>query len=150
MAERLSERFQAAQGAPVELDGRLVHMLHELPPLTAPAELRLGLRAGAPRPQGLRLRARGGRLVIAGRELDDVVLWTDTAPPEVVVGLRPAGTLTVRLWNVWRDGSGAMQAWIGDAGMLVEDGLLRCSDGFDRPSFGDLEVTLALETAPYS
>jgi hypothetical protein len=150
MAERLAERFQAARGAPIELDGRLVHMLHELPPLTAPARLRIGLRTSAPRPQGLRLRARGGELVVGGRALDDVVLWSDTAPPEVVLGLRPAGTLTVRLWNVWRDGAGTMQAWIGDAGMLVEDGRLRCSDGFDRPSFGDLEVALALEMEPYS
>jgi hypothetical protein len=147
MAERIAERFSAARGAPVELDGRLVHMLHELPPLTAPADLRVALRAGAPRPQGLRLRARGGDMVIDGRTLDDAVLWTDTAPPEVLVALRPRATMTVRLWNVWRDGAGTMQAWIADAGMLVEDGRLRCSDGVDRPSFGDLEVTLALSPA---
>jgi hypothetical protein len=145
MAERLAERLQSARGEPVELaDGRRVHMLHELAPLTAPAELRIALRAAAPRPQGLRLRARGGRMVINGGDHDDVVLWADTAPPEVVVALRPRGTMTVRAWNVWRDNSGAMQAWIGDAGMLVEDGRLRCSDGYDRPSFTDLEVTLAL------
>ena len=144
MAERLAERFTAARGAPVELDGRLVHMLHELPALTAPAELRITLRASAPRPQGLRLRARGGRLIVAGQALDDVVLWAGTAPPEVVVALRPAGAMTVRAWNVWRDAAGTMQAWIGDAGMLIDDGVLRCSDGFAPPSFTDLEVTLAL------
>jgi hypothetical protein len=145
MAERLAERLQSARAAPVALDdGRLVHMLHELPPLTAPAELRLSLRAGAPRPQGLRLRARGGRMLVNGQDLEDVVLWADTAPPEVVVALRPAQSMTVRAWNVWRDDRGAMQAWIGDAGMLVEPGRLRCSDGYDRPSFTDLEVTLGL------
>ena len=53
------------------------------------------------------------------------------------------------MWNSWRDGQGAMQAWVGDAGMLVEEGeggriVLRCSDGFDRPSFDDLVVELEL------
>jgi hypothetical protein len=45
-----------------------------------------------------------------------------------------------------------MQSWIGDAGMVVEEGsdgrvTLHCSDGFDRPSFDDLVVDLAVEPA---
>jgi hypothetical protein len=41
-----------------------------------------------------------------------------------------------------------MQAWIGDAGMVVEEPapgvlVLRCSDGFDAPTFDDLVVGIS-------
>jgi hypothetical protein len=146
---RLAERFAAAQGAPVELDGRLVHMLFELPPIEAPARLSFELRAGSGRAQGIRLKARGGVLEFADRALDDAVLWCETAPPTVTAEVRPREPTTVRVWNVWRDPAGTTQAWIGDAGMRVEEAgpgawVLRCSDGFDAPTFDDLVVRLAL------
>jgi hypothetical protein len=154
MSEKLAERFQAAQGAPVEVDGQLAHMMYELPPVTAPVRLRVALRVDGERPQGLRLKARNGQVVVNDQALEDIVLWSDSAPPEVVVTLEPAGTkpMSVRLWNTWRDQQGAMQAWIGDAGMVVEEAgdgrvTLHCSDGFDRPSFEDLVVELAVEPA---
>jgi hypothetical protein len=55
---------------------------------------------------------------------------------------------TLRVWNAWRDSTGTMQAWIGEAGMLVEEPargefVLRCSDGFDAPTFGDLVVRIS-------
>jgi hypothetical protein len=145
----LAERFAAVEGAPVDVDGRLAHMLYELPPIAAPAALRIALRAAGARPEGLRLKARHGRVVVNGEGLDDVVLWSDTAPPEVVAELQPGGRrpMSLRMWNTWRDPQGTMQAWIGDAGMLVDEGepvVLRCSDGFDRPSFDDLVVELEL------
>jgi hypothetical protein len=81
--------------------------------------------------------------------LDDVVLWTDTAPPELVVELVPKSAkkpLVLRAWNAWRDPAGATQAWIGDAGMLIaeEDGtvVLSCSDGFDAIDFTNLTARL--------
>jgi hypothetical protein len=154
MSVKLAERFQAAQGAPVEVDGQLAHMMYELPPVSAPTRLRVALRAGGDRPQGLRLKARGGQVVVNDQALADVVLWSDSAPPEVVATLEPDGAkpMSVRVWNTWRDQQEATQAWIGDAGMLVEepgDGrvVLRCSDGFDAPTFTDLVVELALEPA---
>ena len=151
---KLGERFQQSQGAPVELDGQLVHMLYELPPVEAPASLRIALRHAAARPQALNLSARHGTVLVNGQALTEVVLWTDTAPPEVVAELRPAGgrqPMTVRVWNGWRDSRDVVQAWIGDAGMLINphgDGrvTLRCSDGYDQPSFDDLVVEL--RTAP--
>jgi hypothetical protein len=154
MSEKLAERFQAAQGAPVEVDGQLAHMMYELPPVTSPVRLRVALRVDGERPQGLRVKARNGQVVVNDQALEDVVLWSDSAPPEVVATLEPAGSkpMSVRVWNTWRDQQGAMQAWIGDAGMVVEEAgdgrvTLHCSDGFDRPSFEDLVVELAVEPA---
>lgn len=151
---RLSELFAASQGAPVEVDGRLVHMMYEFDPITVPSELVVErLASSDEHPEGIRLKARGGKIVIEDEPLDDVVLWSDTAPPEDKGTLEPdAGgkPMTLRAWNVWRDPQGAMQAWIGDAGMIVEqlpDGsvTLHCSDGFDEPSFDDIVVNLAVQ-----
>jgi hypothetical protein len=148
---RLAQRFQAAKGAPIDVDGQTAQMMYELSPVEAPAELRVTLETSSSRPQGLRLKARGGEIVVKDQALEDVVLWTDTAPPETVAELRPKGSkpLGVRMWNVWRDDAGTMQAWIGDAGIVVDDEgsgevTLRCSDGYDEPSFDDLRVKLML------
>jgi hypothetical protein len=152
MSGRLAERFAAAHGAPVEVDGGLAHMMLELPPIGGPATLRIELRTDSSRPQAIRLKARGGKVLLDAQLVDDVVLWSDTAPPAVTASLRPTWSgapMTVRVWNAWRDPAGTMQAWIGDAGMLVEEEkpgvvMLRCSDGFDAPTFDDLIVRLAL------
>lgn len=153
MTTRLSERFEEAQGGPIELDGHSVHAMYEFPAIEQPATLRVRLRSSSERPQGLHLKARQGSVLINEQELDDIVLWTDTAPPEVVATLRPSGgrkPMNLRAWNAWRDDRDVVQAWIGDAGMLVEDDgdgrvTLRCSDGYNRPSFDDLVVELELQ-----
>jgi hypothetical protein len=98
------------------------------------------------------LKARGGDVLLNDQVLDDVVLWSDTAPRLVTAELRPKSKrkpMSLRVWNVWRDDAGTMQAWIGDAGLVVEDEhagsvILACSDGFDQPDFGDLRVKLTL------
>jgi hypothetical protein len=152
MSARLAERFAAAHGAPIEVDGGLAHMMLELPPIDGPAALRIELRTDSSRPQGIRLKARGGKVRLNEQLVDDVVLWSDTAPPAVTASLRPASSrtpMTLRVWNAWRDPAGTMQAWTGDAGMLVEEEqpgvvVLRCSDGFDAPTFDDLIIRLAV------
>jgi hypothetical protein len=151
---RLAEELAAAQGGPIERDGQLVRMLYELPPVTAATTLRITLKAGAARPQALRLKARGGSVRVNDQLLDDVVLWTETAPSELVLELVPKSAkkpLILRAWNAWRDPAGTTQAWIGDAGLVVSDQgagtvTLACSDGFDAVDFTDLVATLTLTT----
>lgn len=153
MVTKLAELFQASGGKPVDWAGHLVHMMYELAGPTAGQELVIQFGQPAPaRPQALRIRARGGFVELNGQELDDVVLWSDSAPQKVVVGFRPVKAdepMTVRIWNAWRDTAGTMQAWIGNSGMLIEerdDGstVLRCSDGFEDPSFDDLVAELSV------
>lgn len=149
---RLAERFMEAQGAPIEVDGQVAQMAYDWDPLDGPAKLEVRIETGSDRPQGLRLKARDGDIVVADQVLDDVVLWSDTAPPVVTAELRPRSPkkpLKLRGWNVWRDEAGTMQAWIGDAGLVVETGepgtvTLRCSDGYDEPSFDDLTARITL------
>jgi hypothetical protein len=154
VSTKLADLFQASRGEPVEWDGQDVHMMYELAGPAADQELLI--RFGQPSPargQALRIRARGGLLEVNGQALDDVVLWSDSTPESVVVGFRPARAdkpMTVRIWNAWRDPAGTMQAWIGNSGMLIEEHggstVLRCSDGFDDPTFDDLVALLSLSS----
>jgi hypothetical protein len=157
VSEKLSDLFESAQAASVDWDGQLVHSMYELPPLETGVELRIEFDDPNPaRPEGLRLKVRGGTLRVADQELDDIVLWSDSAPRIVTAQVLPTkGAASVRVWNCWRDPAGTVQAWIGNAGMLVEvttDGVvLRCSDGFDDVSFNDLVArirTLKASIAP--
>lgn len=143
---QLAERFQESRGAPVDWQGRSVHMMHEMV-VSADETLAIKFSELSPaRPQALRLKALNGRLEVNDQLLGDVVLWSDSSPERVVAAVHPKdgrGTVVVRVWNAWRDTAGTMQAWIGNAGMLVDidgDGTvhLRCSDGFDDPTFEDL------------
>lgn len=152
MGTKLAELFQASGGKPLDWGGKSVHMMYELPQLGAGQELMIGFGQPSPaRPQGLRVKVGGGLVELNGEQLSDVVLWSDTAPETVVLRLLPAkatASMTVRIWNAWRDTAGTMQAWIGNSGMLIEhqdDGttVLRCSDGFDEPSFDDLVAVLS-------
>lgn len=150
MSRKLADLFRESRGKPIVLAGREVHMMYEFAGPAAQDELSIRFAPPSPaRDQALRIRADGGLLEVNGQALEDVVLWSDSTPELVVVGFQPAGDkMSLRIWNAWRDPAGTMQAWIGNAGILVEhhhgSTVLRCSDGFDDPTFDDLVATLTL------
>jgi len=153
VAVTLADLFRASRGEPVEWAGRRVHAMLEFAGLTTDKRLLIEFAQASPlRPQALRLRVRGGVIELREQELDDVVLWYDSVPGTVIARLRPKTPvvpMSLRVWNAWRDAAGTMQAWIGNAGMLIEERgagviVVRCSDGFDEPSFDDLVATLRL------
>src|SRR4051794_11547688 len=113
----LADRFMEAQGGPIELNGRLVHTMYELPLIAEPTTVHVRLAANAQAPQGLHVKARDGEIHVNNQVLDNIILWTDTAPGDVSLDLRPANgkTMTVRMWNVWRDDAGTVHAWLGES-----------------------------------
>jgi len=99
--------------------------------------------------QGLALKVKSGNLVINGHSITDAVLWRDTAPDIVVahpVAARGEPRVRLRVWNVWRGASDVTQAWIGNAGLVVNDDddgiVIHCSDGVGEPDFHDLIVRI--------
>lgn len=118
----LSEMFARSRGEPVSWGGRLVHASYER--RVSPGEqLTLTVVSARDVPlQGIRMKLRGGRLQIAEFEpVADVVLWTNSAPPIVrfrCVTKKPA---ELRVWNCWEDERRVMQAWIGNAGLEIEE-----------------------------
>ena len=146
MTETLAERFARAHGAPQELDGLIVHTMWRLQ-VAAGKRVLLRRLGQVPNPvQGVRVKLNGGTVTVNAQELPDVVLWADTSPAEVTLTCNKDGEL--RVWNCWRDPQGTMQAWIGNAGLLVDVSdtsvRLKCSDGNDQFSPTDLEVEIRL------
>jgi hypothetical protein len=149
----MMDRLTQANGQPVEVDGVLVNAIYRRR-ITSSHVMRVHRSRAKPFPvQGLRVRVDGGIVTVRGRVLNEVVLWADTAPEDVEVVCeidrgRAAGE--VRVWNCWREADGTMQAWLGDAGMIVEESnmevRLRCSDGTSPFSPADLDVTLSFES----
>jgi hypothetical protein len=153
MTEKLSDLFERAQAPVVTWNDNLVHSMYELPGLAVGTILRIEFDDPNPsRSEGLRLRMRGGSLIIEERELDDIVLWSDSSPRVVTATVNGPKGGALRLWNCWRDPGETMQAWIGNAGMLVESTrtgiVLKCSDGFGEASFDDLVATIEISRPP--
>jgi hypothetical protein len=145
----LADALADAKGGPIDFDGRWVTMSYVFEPIRLETDFELELRTASERPQGVHLRARSGDLVVDGEVLDDVLLWSDTAPPLVPIRAVPAGVapMSLRLWNVWRGSMGVTHSRTGDAGLSAEvvgDGriVIAASDGFSPPSFDDLRVVI--------
>lgn len=139
----LAELLAAAEGKPITYEGLLVHGIVRRQIADRITVCVRRLNAVSSPVQGLRVKLDGGEMVVNTQRLKDVVLWADSAPHEVHLVCLPKGkSATLKIWNVWRDGNGVMQAWIGNAGMLVEErhaGLrLACSDGYGPVDFQNL------------
>jgi hypothetical protein len=145
----LSERFMETDAKSIDVDGRTVVQLYERE-VTAGATIDVEfLRTAVDRVQGLNLSLTDGTLEVNQERIRDVVLYTDTAPRHVRLICHTEGPVTAQVWNSWRAESGEDRddAWIGEAGIVVDDQgpqgvLLRCSDGIGPLDFGDLVVRL--------
>ncbi len=148
MGDSLSDLFAVQKTTKVEWGGPLFS-LYELPTDASHLVVRF-VSARPDPPQGVRLKIRGGDLEVEGTRGRDLVFWEDSAPEEVRVSIvwKPRAARSLRIWNIWRGGCEVIQAWLGNAGMRVDDDgrrlLLRCSDGRGEPNFGDLVVEVVL------
>lgn len=145
--ESLALRFRESEGRPIQLAGRWVYLNYDLPRLgDVPLTVRLSARDD--RVHALCLSAEGGVLEVAGQRSRDIVLWTDSAPPEVVVVPVPkrGNQVRVRLWNAWRSDPDVLNAGVGNCGMLVEQmagrAALRCSAGPGPVDFDEFLVEI--------
>jgi hypothetical protein len=143
----LAELFTRSRGAPQDVGGVPVHNIYRRAVSDGQVVLIRRIHAAAS-PQGLRVKVDKGAIEVNGRKLKDVVLWSDGSPQEIEIqcdiGKRTTGEL--RVWNCWKDEKGVMQAWLGDAGIVIdetEDRVeLRCGDGTHRFDPKDLVVEL--------
>ena len=153
MEKPLSKLFEEARSTCVEWQGQQIWGLYEI---SAPSELSVEIFRSKPSPvQGLCLKAYGGVLSINDIEAQSMLIWTDTAPESVTVRFKSDESRDARLkiWNVWRGKVGGVdvtQAWLGNAGMIVEapangkELLLRCSDGEGSVEFSDMNARVII------
>lgn len=143
------ERFIQSQGKQFEHEGQMVHAGYRLKS-AAPLGLRLRwIRCIDSPTQGVSISVKGGHLAVAATTTKRLVLWRDTAPDEVAIRWVGKGLRELVLWNCWRDERGVTQAWIGNAGMLVDDlgaGVLRLRcNSRSAVTFEDLVVEIEVE-----
>ncbi|MGZ3668058.1 MAG: hypothetical protein ACXVDA_26645, partial [Ktedonobacterales bacterium] len=137
------EQFIESKGAPLAFDGMKVEMIY-LREVNATTHVRLEFfSANELVTQGVSAKLDSGSLVVAGQEAKDIGLWRNTAPDVVEIECRPRKkTAVFKLWNTWRGRDGITQAWIGNAGMVIEEtpdgATIRASDGVGEPCFDDL------------
>ena len=99
------------------------------------------------RRQALKLVAVDGHLEVDEAVSEIISLWSDTSPAVVELTVLGGQARRLEVWNAW-DLGGLESAWLGNAGMIVEQGerhlTLHCSDGLGPPTFTDLQVHLSV------
>jgi hypothetical protein len=118
-----AQEFAKNQGRPLVLDGQeIVPMIRRS--VRPGSKIRVIWRSARSLPiQGIRLKVQGGNLSMGEADLNNVVLWRDTAPDETEFVCHATNPAELRIWNCWRDDRGVMQAWVGNAAMrVVESG----------------------------
>jgi hypothetical protein len=145
----LSERFAQSKGQPIVVDGHTVHAIYRRR-AHAGLTVRIHWVKWAPGlVQGVSVSIEGGTLRIDDTTSKHMVLWTDTAPDEIVLKCEGKGAQELSLWNCWRNDQGVTQAWVGNCGMLVEavDSHVirfRCNSG-PQVSYEDLVFDVMFE-----
>jgi hypothetical protein len=148
MNKTFGEQFMESQGAPIE-HGQFAVLPVFTRAIQATTKIELQCRTSSRRiAQGLRLAVTNAVLEVKDTSDREIVLWMESAPPIVKLLVKPekGKSSVLKIWNVWRDERGTQQAWIGNAGLWVEDQeekmVLHCSDGVGEPDFEDLVVEL--------
>jgi hypothetical protein len=144
----LADRFAQSLGQPQEVDGMIVQNMFRRDIVDGQVVHVRRRRASGRLVQGLRLKVEKGTVRVNGQEVKDAVLWADSAPDEVelICHTGKRSNCELRVWNCWRDEGGIMQAWIGNAGIVVRETgdavEILCSDGTHQFDPSDLEVEL--------
>lgn len=101
--------------------------------------------------QGVRFKVAKGEFLINGQQMKEAVVWMGTAPPKFDIQIKPSARNGVlKVWNCWKI-DGVVQAWTGNAGMLVDVADDRISLNFS-PGQGDfapssMKLVLTLQRA---
>jgi hypothetical protein len=147
MKNTLAELFMAAAGPTVEYEGRIVHAAI-FRQVTQPGSYLVRFVKAVRKPlQVLGMAIDKGELRVEDTTAQKIALWYDSSPDVVEVHYRPyPGGDRLSIYNMWEDEEGTVHAWLVHAGMLVEEignkMILRCSDGWGKPTFNDLIVEI--------
>ncbi|WP_067669263.1 tetratricopeptide repeat protein [Nocardia miyunensis] len=152
----LADRYGGTE--PVRWQGQVVQPMYCEALGADPTMLSLTLRRAAPPAGvigvGIAVSVLSGHVVLDGRRLRGVDVWTEAMSGGVEVELCGAGPdARFTLTPVWMGADGTAVSWTGEYGVLAdrsEDGspVLRCSTGVGAPDFAELVVAVGIRTAP--
>ncbi|WP_067686110.1 tetratricopeptide repeat protein [Nocardia jejuensis] len=151
----LADRYDSRD--PVTWNGAKVYPMHSQVVGTSPTTVSLALRSCAPRigvrSLGIGLSVDGGHVLLAGRQLRGVDVWSDAMSDGIDLQVCPTNAdAAIALTPVWVDETGRTVSWSGNYGMLItrEQGhhVLHCSTGVGPPDFSELVVEVATAATP--
>lgn len=143
----LESLFLKSKGQPVEVSGKLVHMVDRLP-ISKSQRITVNFDSkSSPWRQGVHLSTVGMFEVNGQKIRNAIILWEDSAPRSVDFSITSKNGLC-NVKNVWDVGDGVIHSWHGGAGMLIqEDGLGRhyfCNDGHVDSRFDNLIFSIKM------
>jgi len=147
MKKTLAQLFGETDGPTVHYKGMIVHSA-VFKNVRKSGEFIVRFVRAVPLPlQALRIRIDPGKLLVENTESAQILLRLDTSPDVVNVRYRSSQEGSrITFYNAWINEDGGVDAWLVNAGMLVEETgnklLLRCSDGRGEPTFDDLIVEI--------
>ncbi len=150
MRKTLAEMFQASEGRSVEVGGVVYSSIYKAWLASGVHQFTMKLEGSNSNVvQGVRISVRKGSAVINGITSCHFVIWGDSSPPSVPMRIHSEGGGLLSVWNVWRTRIGE-QAWVGDAGMVIEErsGVVtfNCSDGSEGIDLENLRFCLIRES----
>ncbi|WP_067563444.1 tetratricopeptide repeat protein [Nocardia acidivorans] len=148
-------RYDSAE--PLTWNGAKVYPLHSHRIGGSPTTVTFRLRTAQPRrgvrALGMGLAVEGGHVLLNGRQLSGVDVWSDAMSGGVELRISPDGSdAAVTLTPVWVDDFGEVVSWSGNYGMLITRErsclVLHCSTGVGPPDFTELVVEFATAPTP--
>lgn len=150
--------FPPGSIGPVSVDSRTLWLSYRMPVVSGD-RLQVVFEHYTTKPKQclmVSLSKRNHRMTIEGSNASRFVLWTDTAPKRVEIGITKAGRGSeLCFYNGWEDSKygtllcglrySAIDAQPQNDGSL----LLNCSDGWGDADFTDLQVRVVHERAGY-
>ena len=144
--------FIKNKGEAININGGLVVMSQKLEVKTDQYVKIEFIRSKNDYRQGIELSLdkRKGCIEVNNQKLNSPVFWKDTAPSTIIFKCFPKKeTGQLNLWNIWQYIDDRVDAWIGNAGIIVEQEdegifLFRCSSGIGDIDFDDLVFRLIL------
>lgn len=124
-ATMFGEQYLRLRRERIEYDGEIVYAVYRRV-CNGPVELRVRRLVAANgsadgvTTQGVNIETRGARLSAAGSSGQGIVMWSDTAP-DLVTLVSEGHVNELKIWNSYRTEAGTVEAWIGNAGMLITE-----------------------------
>lgn len=146
-----SEWYIKSRGAPLQRENDVIVPMYRRRVDPGTKFTMTWIRAISTKFQAIVLSLHRGSLTMNGEAVKKPILWRDTAPDSVSVVCNTKGEAELHVWNPWRDESGTTHAWIGNAGIIIEEferGQVvraRCNSG-PEITFEDLVFELRFET----
>ncbi len=144
--------FMKNKGEAININGSLVVMSQRLEVKTGQDIKIEFIRSKNDYRQGIEfsLDKRKGYIEVNKQKINSPVFWKNTAPSTFIFKCFPKKEIgQINLWNIWQYTDDRVDAWIGNAGIIVEQEgegifLFRCSSGIGDIDFEDLVFRLIL------